>query len=56
MMLSIVTRIELLLQQSAMAGQNDQPAIPPYKFTSYKQRKTALFIKIRINRKRPTTI
>ena len=56
MMLSIVTGIALLLQQSAIAGQNDQPAIPPYKFTPYKQTKTALFIKIRINRKSPTTM
>ena len=56
MMLSIVTGIELLLQQSAIAGKNDQPAYLPYKFTSYKQTKTALFIKIRINRTRPTTM
>ena len=53
MMLSIVIGIE---QQSAMAGQDDQPAIPPYKFTSYRQTTTALFIKIRINRKSPTTM
>ena len=29
-----------------MAGQDDQPAIPPYKFTSYKQTKSEMFAQI----------